>query len=76
MFDMPFLIGDREDVARMLDGEVGVALRASMREAAGLEVLAFGELGSARSPTMFARWRCRLISKVSVCVFQAVRPAS
>jgi tripartite ATP-independent transporter DctP family solute receptor len=45
MFDMPFLIGDREDVARMLDGEVGEALRASMREAAGLEVLAFGELG-------------------------------
>jgi TRAP-type transport system periplasmic protein len=45
IFDMPFLFSDRESVARVLDGEIGEELRASMREAAGLEVLAFGELG-------------------------------
>ncbi|PWK61356.1 TRAP transporter substrate-binding protein [Roseicyclus mahoneyensis] len=45
IFDMPFLFSDRETVARLLDGEVGEMLRASMRESAGLEVLAFGELG-------------------------------
>jgi tripartite ATP-independent transporter DctP family solute receptor len=45
VFDMPFLFSDRETVARLLDGEIGDELRASMREAAGLEVLAFGELG-------------------------------
>jgi TRAP-type transport system periplasmic protein len=45
IFDMPFLFSDRETVARLLDGEVGEMLRASMRERAGLEVLAFGELG-------------------------------
>ncbi len=45
IFDMPFLFSDRETVARLLDGEIGEELRASMRESAGLEVLAFGELG-------------------------------
>jgi len=45
VFDMPFLFEDRAAVARLLDGEVGEELRRSMREAAGLEVLAFGELG-------------------------------
>jgi tripartite ATP-independent transporter DctP family solute receptor len=45
IFDMPFLFSDRETVARLLDGEVGEELRKSMRESAGLEVLAFGELG-------------------------------
>jgi len=45
IFDMPFLIEDREAVARLLDGEIGEELRQSMREAAGLEVLAFGEIG-------------------------------
>ena len=45
IFDMPFLFSDRETIARMLDGEVGEELRQSMRESAGLEVLAFGELG-------------------------------
>jgi len=45
IFDMPFLFEDREAVARLLDGEVGEELRRSMREAAGLELLAFGELG-------------------------------
>ena len=45
IFDMPLLFADRETVARLLDGEIGEALRASMRERANLEVLAFGELG-------------------------------
>ena len=45
IFDMPFLFSDRETVARLLDGEVGEKLRASMRESAGLQVLAFGEIG-------------------------------
>ncbi len=45
IFDMPFLFKDRETVARLLDGEVGEELRKSMREAANLEVLAFGEIG-------------------------------
>jgi TRAP-type transport system periplasmic protein len=45
IFDMPFLFKDREAVARLLDGEMGEQLRKSMREAADLEVLAFGEIG-------------------------------
>lgn len=45
VFDMPFLFSDRATVARLLDGEIGEELRKSMRAAAGLEVLAFGELG-------------------------------
>ncbi len=45
VFDMPFLFEDRDAVARLLDGEIGEELRRSMREAAGLELLAFGELG-------------------------------
>jgi tripartite ATP-independent transporter DctP family solute receptor len=45
VFDMPFLFADREAVARLLDGEIGDQLRKSMREKAGLELLAFGELG-------------------------------
>jgi tripartite ATP-independent transporter DctP family solute receptor len=45
IFDMPFLFKDRDAVSRLLDGEIGDALRQSMRESAGLEVLAFGELG-------------------------------
>lgn len=45
IFDMPFLFSDRETVAQLLDGEIGQALRDSMRASAGLEVLAFGELG-------------------------------
>jgi len=45
VFDMPFLFKDRDAVSRLLDGEVGDAFRQSMREKAGLEVLAFGELG-------------------------------
>jgi tripartite ATP-independent transporter DctP family solute receptor len=45
VFDMPFLFADRDAVSRLLDGEVGDELRKSMRASAGLEVLAFGELG-------------------------------
>jgi TRAP-type transport system periplasmic protein len=45
VFDLPFVFKDRETVARLLDGEVGEKLRASMREKANLEVLAFGEIG-------------------------------
>lgn len=45
IFDMPFLISDRETVARLLDGEIGEELRESMRSSARLEVLAFGENG-------------------------------
>ena len=45
IFDTPFLFKDREVVSKLLDGEVGEELRKSMREAAGLEVLAFGEIG-------------------------------
>jgi TRAP-type transport system periplasmic protein len=45
IFDLPFVFADRATVARLLDGEVGQALRDSMREAANLEVLAFGEIG-------------------------------
>jgi tripartite ATP-independent transporter DctP family solute receptor len=45
IFDLPFVFKNRETVARLLDGEVGEELRASMREAADLEVLAFGEIG-------------------------------
>lgn len=45
IFDLPFVFSDRETVARLLDGEIGQALRDSMREAANLEVLAFGEIG-------------------------------
>jgi len=45
IFDMPFLFKDRDTVSRLLDGEIGDELRKSMRESAGLEVLAFGELG-------------------------------
>ena len=45
IFDLPFVFKDRETVARLLDGEVGERLRASMREKADLEDLAFGEIG-------------------------------
>jgi TRAP-type transport system periplasmic protein len=45
IFDLPFVFSDRATVARLLDGEIGQTLRESMREAADLEVLAFGEIG-------------------------------
>ena len=45
VFDMPFLFKDRAAVAKVVDGEIGEKLADSMRERAGLEVLAFGEIG-------------------------------
>ena len=45
VFDLPFVFDSRETVAALLDGEIGDTLRQSMREKAGLEVLAFGEIG-------------------------------
>ncbi|MDQ0347355.1 TRAP transporter substrate-binding protein [Ancylobacter vacuolatus] len=45
VFDMPFIFADRAAVAKALDGPFGQELAASMREKAGLEVLAFGEIG-------------------------------
>jgi tripartite ATP-independent transporter DctP family solute receptor len=45
VFDMPFLIPDRDTASRILDGEIGQQLTASMRESADLQVLGFGEIG-------------------------------
>jgi len=45
IFDMPFLLSDRDTIARLLSGDIGEEMRRSMRDSAGLEVLAFGELG-------------------------------
>ena len=45
VFDMPFLIPDREVASKILDGEIGQQLTASMRENADLQVLGFGEIG-------------------------------
>jgi tripartite ATP-independent transporter DctP family solute receptor len=45
VFDMPFLIPDRDTASRILDGQIGQELTASMRESADLQVLGFGEIG-------------------------------
>jgi TRAP-type C4-dicarboxylate transport system substrate-binding protein len=45
VFDMPFLIPDRDTASRILDGEIGQQLTESMRESADLQVLGFGEIG-------------------------------
>jgi tripartite ATP-independent transporter DctP family solute receptor len=45
VFDMPFLIPDRDVAARILDGEIGQQLTESMRASADLQVLGFGEIG-------------------------------
>jgi TRAP-type transport system periplasmic protein len=45
IFDMPFLIPDREVAAKILDGEIGQELSQSMRASADLEVIGFGEIG-------------------------------
>ena len=45
IFDMPFLFPDRNGVRKVLDGEIGAKMRASMRQRAGIEVLGFGEIG-------------------------------
>ena len=45
VFDMPFLIPDREVASKILDGEIGQQLIESMRASADLQVLGFGEIG-------------------------------
>jgi len=45
VFDAPFLFSDKESAREALDGELGDLLAQSLREKAGLQVLAFGELG-------------------------------
>jgi tripartite ATP-independent transporter DctP family solute receptor len=45
IFDMPFLFRDYATAYAALDGALGEALTASMRKAANLQVLAFGEIG-------------------------------
>lgn len=45
IFDMPFLFSDAETAYAALDGALGEALTASMRAAADIQVLAFGEIG-------------------------------
>ena len=45
IFDMPFLFSDRAAVRKVLDGDIGKAMRVSMRERGGIEVLGFGEIG-------------------------------
>jgi TRAP-type transport system periplasmic protein len=45
IFDMPFLIPDRDVALRILEGEIGQQLAQSMRESANLQVLGFGEIG-------------------------------
>lgn len=45
VFDIPFLFSSREQVAAVLDGEIGQELDASFQENAGLKVLGFGEIG-------------------------------
>ena len=45
IFDLPFLFPDAATAHSTLDGELGTHLADSLREVAGVEVLAFGELG-------------------------------
>jgi TRAP-type transport system periplasmic protein len=45
IFDMPFLIADRDTAIRVSDGEIGQEMAASMRQRADLEVLGLGEVG-------------------------------
>ena len=45
VFDMPFLITDRDSASKILDGAIGEELSASMRESADLQVIGFGEIG-------------------------------
>ena len=45
VFDIPFLFADREAVAKVLDGDIGLQLDDSFQASAGLKVLGFGEIG-------------------------------
>ncbi|HSR73064.1 MAG TPA: TRAP transporter substrate-binding protein [Kiloniellales bacterium] len=45
IFDIPFLFANRDEVAAVLDGNIGDELDRSFQEKAGLKVLGFGEIG-------------------------------
>ncbi|GGA69071.1 C4-dicarboxylate ABC transporter substrate-binding protein [Nitratireductor aestuarii] len=45
VFDAPFLFDSKEKARKALAGELGEMLKQSLRDTAGLEALAFGELG-------------------------------
>ncbi|NNK79495.1 MAG: TRAP transporter substrate-binding protein [Litoreibacter sp.] len=45
VFDIPFLFSDRDQVASVLDGDMGEELDKSFQENAGLKILGFGEIG-------------------------------
>ena len=45
VFDIPFLFSDRDQVAAVLDGDIGEQLDKSFQENAGLKVIGFGEIG-------------------------------
>ena len=45
VFDIPFLFSDRDQVAAVLDGDIGAQLDKSFQENAGLKVIGFGEIG-------------------------------
>jgi len=45
VFELPFLFSDRDAVIQALDAGLEDSLRASLRSAAGVELLAFGEMG-------------------------------
>jgi len=45
VFDIPFLFSNRDEVAAVLDGEIGEQLDKSFQEKAGLKVIGFGEIG-------------------------------
>ena len=45
VFDIPFLFSDRDQVAAVLDGDIGGQLDKSFQENAGLKVVGFGEIG-------------------------------
>lgn len=45
VFDIPFLFSNRDQVAAVLDGEIGEMLDKSFQEKAGLKIIGFGEIG-------------------------------
>lgn len=45
VFDIPFLFSNRDEVAAVLDGEIGEQLDKSFQEKAGLKIIGFGEIG-------------------------------
>ncbi len=45
VFDIPFLFSNRDEVAGVLDGEIGKLLDQSFQDKAGLKIVGFGEIG-------------------------------